>query len=452
MSAIGLEILFIILLLVANGVFAMSEIAVVTARKARLRQRADAGDAKARVALELANAPDRFLSTIQIGITLVGILAGAFGGATIAEQLAARLSVVPWLAPYSEAIGIAVVVIVITYLSLIIGELVPKRLALNNPEGIASRVAGPMSKLSVFAAPVVKLLSVSTAAVLKLLGVKPSAEPPITEEEIKVLIEQGTQAGVFAEVEQEMVESVFRLADRRVSRLMTQRLEIVWLDVGAPLEEVRRKIGENRFSRFPVCQGSLDNILGVVKARDLLERSLAGDVLDLRACMRPPLFVPETRTALQTLELFKASQTHIALVIDEYGALEGLVTINDVMEAIVGDIPLAGEQAETSAVQREDGSWLLDGMLPVDEFKELFPVGVLPGEERGDYHTLAGFVMMRLGRIPAAADHFEWGGLRFEVMDMDGNRVDKILVAPAPAGAVENAGARIRAAAHGHAE
>lgn len=430
MSAVSFEILFILLLLVANGVFAMSEIAVVSSRKARLQQLAEAGNDGARAALQLANEPNRFLPTIQIGITLVGIFAGAFGGATIAEQLGARLDTIPQIAPYGEAVGLAVVVLSITYLSLIIGELVPKRLALNSPERIASLIAKPMHTLSRIASPVVHLLSASTAAALKIMRVRPSTEQPITEEEIKVLIEQGTQAGVFEEAEQDMVESVFRLGDRRVSRLMTTRLDIVWLDVNDSLENIRRKINENRFSRFPVCEGSLDNVFGVVKARDLLSRSLAGEPLDLKACMRPPLFVPESRTALHLLEMFKASRTHIALVIDEYGALEGLVTINDVMEAIVGDIPLAGEKAETYAVKREDGSWLLDGLLSIEDFREIYPVGKLPGEDRGDFHTLAGFVMLRLGRIPTAADHFEWKGLRFEVVDMDGNRVDKVLVTP----------------------
>lgn len=430
MSTITVEILFILLLLFANGIFAMSEIAVVASRKARLQRLAEAGNDSARTALQLANEPERFLPTIQIGITLVGILAGAFGGATIAEQLGARLDTMPQIAPYGETMALGVVVLSITYLSLIIGELVPKRLALNSPERIATRVAKPMHLLSRAASPAVHLLSASTTAVLKLLRVRPTTEPLVTEEEIKLLIGQGTQAGIFEESEQEMLERVFRLGDRRISQLMTPRLNIVWLDVNESLENIREKITRNRFSRFPVCKGNLDNVLGVVKARDMLARCLAGEPLDLMLCMNPPLFVPESRMVIRVLEMFKASHSHIALVIDEHGALEGLVTINDVMQAIVGDIALAGERTDALAVQREDGSWLLDGTLPIEDFREIFPVGELPGEVRGDYQTLAGFVMSCLGRIPFTADHFEWGGLRFEVMDMDGKRVDKVLVMP----------------------
>ncbi len=432
MGGVAFEVLFIFLLLVANGVFAMSEIAVVSSRKARLQQRAETGDAKARAALQLAEAPDKFLSTVQIGITLVGIFAGAFGGATIAEQLAAQLALVPLLAPYSQLLALVAVVAAITYLSLIIGELVPKRIALNNPEGIAATIARPMNLLSKVAAPFVYLLSISTAAVMKVLPFKETQQPPVSEEEIKVLIKQGTKAGVFEETEQELVESVFRLADRSVSALMTPRLEIVALNLNDAPDVTRGRIVGSHYSRFPVCRGGLDNLVGVVKAKDLLARTVAGETLDLEAAMKAPLYVPESRTALETLEMFKGAHTHLAFVIDEYGAIEGLVTTNDVLEAIVGDITLAGTQAETFAVKREDGSWLLDGALPIDEFRDIFKVGEMPGEERGVYHTLAGFIVMQMGRIPAAADHFEWGGLRFEVMDMDRNRVDKVLVTPVP--------------------
>ena len=431
MSIVAFEILFIILLVIVNGMFAMSELAVVSARKVRLQRWANQGNAKARAALELANAPNRFLSTIQIGITLVGVLAGAFGGATIAEQIGVQISRVPSLGPYGEAIGIAVVVLSITYASLIVGELVPKRLALNNPERIASFVANPMRTLSVIASPAVRLLEFSTEIVLKVLGFRPSTEPPITEEEIRVLIEQGTQAGVFEETEQDLVESVFRLGDRRISALMTPRLDIAWLNIDAPFDDIRQQIIASHYSRFPVCQGNLDNVLGVIKAKDLLAHELSERVQDLRSYLKQPLFVPESRSALQVLELFKQSYTHLALVINEYGAVEGLITTNDILEAIVGDIALASQQAETYAVQRDDGSWLLDGMLPIDELKEIFPIGQMPQEERGKYHTLAGFIMMYLGRVPSTADHFDWGGLRFEVIDMDGNRVDKVLVMPA---------------------
>jgi putative hemolysin len=431
MSAISFEIIFILLLLVANGVFAMSEIALVSARKSRLRQRAETGDARARAALELAESPDRFLSTVQIGITLVGIFAGAFGGATLAAAVAEQVAGVAVLAPYSEAIGLGVVVIAITYLSLIIGELVPKRIALNNPETIAALMARPMSLLSRLTAPVVYLLTFSTAVVLKLLRVKPSVEPPVTEEEVRALITQGAEAGVFERSEREIVESVLRLDDRGVNFLMTPRREVVWLGADASAEEIRRTITENQYSRFPVCEGSLDNVVGIVKAKNLLERCLNNEPLDLRRAMTAPLFVPETLTALEVLEIFKNAHTHTALVIDEHGGVEGLVTVNDVLEAIVGE--MRNGAAEDLTVAREDGSYLLDGALPIDEFAGIFNVESILGDERGNYHTLAGFVLARLGHIPQTGDVFEWQKLRFEIVDMDGRRVDKVLVGAATA-------------------
>lgn len=429
MPDIAFEILFIILLVIANGVFAMAEMAIVSARKARLQQLANEGNLKARAALELANSPNRFLSTIQIGITLIGILAGAFGGATIAVELEMRLSSIPLFSPYSEAIALAAVVLGITYLSLVIGELVPKRLALHNTERIACAVANPMRVLSGIALPAVHLLSASTDMVLRMLGIKPSAEPPVTEDEIKILIEQGIAAGIFEEAERDMVEHVFHLSDQRVSALMTPRTEIVWLDIEDSSEEIRRKIADSGHSRYPLCQGSLDNILGIVQVKDILGRNLLGKPADLKAALRRPLFVPENTHALKVLELFKQSGIHISLVVDEYDSIQGLITLNDILEEVVGDVPTMEELAEPQAVQREDGSWLLDGMLPVDEFKEIFNIRRLHGEE--SYQTLAGFVLMQMGRIPSVGNHFEWGGLRFEVVDMDRNRVDKVLVMPA---------------------
>jgi putative hemolysin len=430
MPSVMLEVSVVVLLILLNGIFAMSEIAVVSARKTRLRQWAEEGNAKARAALELANNPNQFLATIQIGITLVGILAGAFGGATIAKELSVILNDISWLAPYSHPLSLALVVVVIAYLSLIVGELVPKRLALNNPERLAMAIAAPMQVLSRVAYPAVHLLGLSTELLLRALGMRPSTEPLVTEEEIRALIEQGTQAGMFEEAEQEMVERVFRLGDRRVSAVMTPRTEVVWLDREASALEIRRTITESVHSRFLVADGSLDNVLGVVHAKDLLAHVLGEQVVDLAATLQQPLYVPESMRALKVLELFKQSGTHIALVIDEYGGIQGLVTPSDILEAIVGDLPEAGEQVEPLAVQREDGSWLLDGMLPVDEFKDLFDLGELPGEDQGIYQTLAGFVVMQLGRIPAATDYFVWEGLKIEVVDMDGNRVDKVLVTP----------------------
>lgn len=426
-----LEILIIVLLILANGAFAMSEMAVVSARRARLQELAEQGDRSALAALELANSPNRFLSTVQIGITLIGILAGAFGGATLANSLDRYLEQIPALSRSSDAIAFGIVVLLITYLSLIIGELVPKRLALRTPEKIAVAMAPLMRWIAIVAGPVVHLLSLSTEAVLRLLGVdSTSDEPLVTEEEIKVLVRQGAEAGMFEAAEQDMVERVFRLGDQRVSALMTPRLEVIWLDLNDPAEVNRRKMSESRHSRFPVCQGTLDNVLGVVHVTDVLSSSLSGQPIDLATLLRQPLFIPESTPALRILELFKQSGTHIAMIVDEYGVIQGIVTLNDVMEVIIGDVPFADQPAEEDVIRREDGSWLLDGMLPIDEVKELLDVDEFPGEDRGSYQTLGGFVITQLGHIPKSSDYFEWEKFRFEVMDMDGNRVDKVLVVP----------------------
>ncbi|MBD2388367.1 hemolysin family protein [Cylindrospermum sp. FACHB-282] len=430
MSSITFEILIILVLIIANGVFSMSEMAIVSARKVRLQQLANQGDPKARAALKLAESPNHFLSIVQVGITLINILNGVFGGATIAKRLAEYVRLVPFLASYSEPIAFGVVVLLITYFSLIVGELVPKRLALNNPERTAALIAIPMRALVALASPVVYLLSASTDLVLRVLGITPSTEPQVTEEEIKILIEQGTEAGTFEEAEQDMVERVFRLGDRPVSYLMTPRPDIVWLELEDTPEENRQKIVDSAYSRYPVCQEGLDNVLGVIPVTDLLARSFRSEPLDLTVGLRQPVFVPESTRGLKVLELFKQTITHMALVVDEYGVIQGLVTLNDIMSEIVGDVPAGPGQEQPQAVQREDGSWLVDGMLPVEEFWELFALEELETEERGSYQTLGGFIITHLGRIPAAADHFEWQGMRFEVMDMDGNRVDKILVVP----------------------
>ena len=429
------QILIILLLMVANGLFAMSEMAVVSARRARLQEMVEQGNAKAMAALELANSPNRFLSTVQVGITLISVVTGAFGGATLASSLAPYIALIPALRESSDAIAFGLVIMLITYLSLIVGELVPKRLALNNPEKIATAVAGPMRWIALVASPIVYLLSLSTEAVLKLLRAdRASSEPLVTEEEIKVLVRQGTEAGMFEEAEQDMVERVFRLGDQKVNSLMTPRLDILWLDLNDSVETNCRKMGESRHSRFPVCQETLDNVLGMAHVSDVLTRSLSGEPIDLASLLRPPLFIPESTVALKMLELFKQSGTHAALVVDEYGVIQGIVTLNDVMEVIIGDVPFADHPQESSAIKREDGSWLLDGMLMIDEIKELLELDELPGEERDNYQTLGGLVITQLGRIPKSSDYFIWNHFRFEVMDMDGNRVDKVLVVPPKTG------------------
>jgi putative hemolysin len=424
---LSLEILIILLLILANGVLALAEIAIVSARKARLQQRAEDGDQKAMAALRLAGDPTDFLSTVQIGITLVGVLAGAFGGATIAEQLAGWLGNVAILKPYAEALGVAIVVAVITYFSLVLGELAPKRVALNDPERYAAWIAPTMQRLSRLTSPLVRLLSASTSLILRLIGVKPTGEPPVTEEEIKVMIDQGTQAGVFAEAEQDMLVAVLRLGDRRVDTLMTPRTDIVWLDIEDSLEKNLAVVRSNPQSRYPLGQGSLDNVLGIIMAHDLLALSLSSQPIELTRIMKEALFVPESMPSFKVLDIFRQTHEQVALVLDEYGGLQGLVTAFDILEAIVGEFPEGGGVENIGVTRRADGSVLIDGRLPVDELKDALAIAELPGEERGYYQTSGGFVMTVLGRIPKPTDQFSWAGWTFEVVDMDGRRVDKVL-------------------------
>ena len=426
MSGIGTEILILVLLLLINGVFVMSEMAIVSSRKARLQQQANEGNKGAGRALALAQAPTPFLSTVQIGITLISVLLGALGGTAFSRPLAAAFKSWPAVAQYADSLAFGIVVALITSLSLLVGELIPKRLALHNPERIAASIAGPMLFLSRLFKPLVWLLGKLTELGLKLMGIEPRNEPPVTEEEIQLLIDQGTEAGVIEVAEQDMVEGIFSLSDSRVYSLMTPRTEITWLDIKDSPEQIRNKITESPYSRFPVCQDSLDVILGIVKARDLLgPPSLSSESFKLKDKLRPAFYIPETMLASRALEIFKEKNAELMLVIDEFGSLQGLLTLQDILEEIVGDI-----EVEAQATQRQDGSWLLDGLLPVDDFKEIFNVDKLPHES--EYESLSGFVMMSLGRVPQAADHFEWNGLRFEVMDMDGRRVDKVLVTTLP--------------------
>ena len=432
MQSLITDLLIILLLTVTNGLFVMSELAIVSARKVRLQQLANQGDQKARAALRLAEEPNNFLAVVQVLITVITLNSGSFGERAISNRLSPYFEAVPLLQPYAEVAAYWGAVLIIAYLTLVLGELVPKRLALNSPERISAMVAIPMSFLGSIALPIVRLLGTSTDIVIRTLGIRPSDEPFVTEEEIKVMIEQGTEAGMFEQAEEDIMKRVFRLGDRRISSLMTPRLEMVWLDLEDSFEENRRCMMESSHAKFPVCHGGLDNLLGVVHVYDLLVRTMEGQPIDLTMSLQQPVFIPESTRALKVLELFKQTGTQIAFVVDEYGVIQGLVTLTDVLQAIVGDIPSVEELAEPQAIQREDGSWLLDGMLPVYQFKEILDIEdkELPGEERGSYQTLGGFVVMYLGRIPKAADHFEWDSLRFEVMDMDGNRVDKVLVAP----------------------
>jgi putative hemolysin len=428
MDNILTEVIIVVILLVANGLFSMSELAIVSARKARLQQRAEQGDRQARQALQLAEAPSDFLATVQVGITLVGILAGAFGGATIAAKLAPSLQQIPVLAPYAESIAFGLVVLVITYFSLVLGELMPKQLALNHTETIARHMAGPMLRLSKIAAPVVRLLSGSTSLLLRLFGVKPSNDPEITEDEIRILLRQGAQTGEVEAAEHQMVENIFQMGDQRARTLMTPRVDIIWLEAGESPEQWREKLSAGGCSRYPVGQGSVDNIIGVVRAKDLLAEFLRGRTPDLKSCLRRPLFVPESTPSWKVLELFKQSGTHLAIIVDEHGGTEGLITHHDLLAAIVGEIEPMLTEDDKPAIQRPDGSWLLDGALTVREFKEVLELAALPGEASGDYDTLGGFMLFQMGRVPAPADSFEYGGWRFEVLDMDRRRIDKVLV------------------------
>lgn len=421
-----MELLIIIVLIILNGVFAMSELAVISARPVRLHGLAENGSSGAKAALRLKESPNRFLSTVQVGITLIGIMAGAFGGATVADQLASVLATIPALAANSQAIAFAIVIGITTYLSLVIGELVPKRLALQNPERIAVIVARPMAFLAQLAYPIVFVLGKSTSFVVRLLGVKPSSEPAVSEGEILSMMRQGIASGIFEPREHEMVEAVFRLGDQRAAAIVTPRTEILWLDIHATIDELRQIISDGQHSAYPVCHESMDHVVGIVRVNDLLLQLLRGDSLDLRAIMHKPLFIPENVSTGEILKRIKQSPVHVALIVDEHGGIEGMVTLHDLLEELAGEMDVD----DPEIVQREDGSWLVDGTLTILRLESILPDFSVPEDEAGDYETVAGFIMTRLGHVPRLTDHFEWEGVFFEVVDMDGNRIDKVLISP----------------------
>jgi putative hemolysin len=422
-----LELLIVLFLTLMNGVLAMSELAVISSRKSRLEHLANQGSRGARAALRLIDDPSRFLSTVQIGITLVGIIAGAFSGATLGQRLGAWLNAFPLISPYGGSVGIGITVVGITYLSLIIGELVPKRIALTQPERVACLVAGPMRGLSLVAAPAVWVLHISTERVLHLLGLAGARETTVTEDEVKSLIAEGTQAGIFVPQEQKMIEGVLRLADRPVRLIMTPRIQIVWVDVKSDKDTIIEMVRSHRFSRLLVCDGTVDHPVGVIHTKNLLAEALSCEDVTLSELVTPILYVPDRTTVLKLLNRFKKEKVHLAVVVDEYGTTEGLVTLTDVFEAIAGDLPERGEDDGPEIVQRDDGSWLADGTVPTDEIETL--TGIYMGE---NVETLAGFVLDHLGRIPKAGASFNHGNARFEVVDMDGNRIDKVLIAVDP--------------------
>ena len=423
-----MEILIILLLIVVNGMFAMAEMAVVSSRKTRLRQKADAGSKRARIALKLADDPGNFLSTIQVGITSIGILNGAFGETAIAVRLADFFAGIPWIAPYSKALSVFVMVMGVTYFTVVVGELVPKRIALHRPEAIAILVARPMRLLARLTHPLVRFFSISSDIILRIMGSKYPNDPPISEEEIRVLMKQGADAGIFEKTERDFVENIFKMDDVRIVTIMTPRKDIVYWEIEDSTEANIKKVIESPHDVMPVCEGGLDHTRGMLQAKDLLAEKCLSTMEDLKPVLKPILYVPESISPMRLLENFKNAKNSIALVVDEYGSVQGLVTLYDVLEGFVGDIPWLQSASEPDAVRRDDGSWLIDGGYGVEKFKDLFHLSHIPGEEVNAFHTMAGLVMSQVGRVPAAADCFEWNGFKIEVLDMDGNRIDKILV------------------------
>ncbi|MBM3161852.1 MAG: HlyC/CorC family transporter [Chlorobi bacterium] len=421
-----MEILFLLFLIIVNGMFAMSEIALVTAKRSKLQKLAGNGDKAAEVAVSLGQEPTRFLSTIQIGITSIGILNGIVGEGALARPLSLWLQSLGMESEISGILATAIVVLSITYVTIVIGELVPKRLGQFNPEGVARFVSRPMRTLATITRPFVRLLSVSTDTILRLMGKNPQALPSVTEEEIHAMLEEGSEAGIIERQEHEMVRNVFRLDDRQLGTLMVPRADIVYLDVARPLEENIERVTGSEHSRFPVCQGGLQTLLGVVNAKQLLAQTLKGGLTDFTAQLQPCVYVPETLTGMELLDHFRRSGTQMVFVVDEYGEIQGLVTLQDLLEAVTGEF-VPRNLEDSWAVEREDGTWLLDGMIPVPELKDTLDLTSVPEEDKGLYHTLSGLLMWLLGRMPVTGDVMAWEGWRLEVIDLDGKRIDKVL-------------------------
>lgn len=422
-----MEIVILIGLILLNGLFSMSEIALVSARKARLEGQANKGDKKAKEALELATHPDRFLSTVQIGITLIGILTGIFSGENIKDDFVALLNGWDLTRPYSNGLATTIVVIIITYFSLIFGELVPKRIGLSRPEGIAKAMAKPMNVVSVITYPFIWLLTKSSQLIVNIFKIK-ADEGQVTEEEIKAIISEGTEHGAIEEAEQEIIERIFHLGDRNITSLMTHRNDIVWFDINDNEEKIRSTIMEQPHTIYPVCEDDIDNIKGVVSLKDIY---VSDDNVLFKELMKPALFVPENNTAYQVMEKFKESKIHSCFIVDEYGSVQGMITLDDIMEAIIGTIPQT-ETADYDIVEREDGSFLVDAQIPFYDFLSRFDKQEWMNESVHEYDTLAGCILHELERIPQAGDKMEWKGFTFEIMDMDGHRIDKVLVTASP--------------------
>ena len=436
-SDIGIEILIVVILIIFNGLFSMTELAIINARKGLLEEKAEAGNRGARMAIKLAEDPNEMFSTIQIGITLISIVTGLYSGATFSDPMATYIKEhILWLADYADTISPIFIVSLTTYLSLVIGELVPKRLAYNSPESIAIMMAIPMKYFATVTKPLVALLSVSTTMLLKVLGVKHKEEAPVTESEINKMLVQGVELGAYEEEEPVLVENIFRLADLDASDIMTPRTQLTWIDINASDEEILETIMECNEHRIPVGDDSLDELKGLVSSVDVLAQQMKEShrpMKDILAyCMRKPVLVPESLSLMKVLSTFREEGTHEAIVLDEYGGMSGMITFHDIMEEIVGLMPSGEEEKkeeENRIVQRDDGSYLVDGLISIEELKEYFEVDeLLPGEEEDLYKTLGGFVTYLIGRIPKEANRCHYGPLQFEVIDMDNTRVDKVMV------------------------
>ncbi len=427
-----MEIPILIALIVLNGMFAMSEIALVSARRARLTRLAEDGDRSAMIAIKLSEDPDRFLSTIQIGITSIGILSGIFGEAALAGPLAEWLQTLGVAQGHSEMGATALVVVVITYVSIVIGELVPKRIGQINAENVARLVARPMNLLTFISRPFERVVAVSTNLLLRLIGQHDIQSPSVTEEEIQALLDEGSEAGVIEKSEHDMVRNVFRLDERQIGSLMVPRSDIIWLDVTRPLEESLALVAASAHSCFPVCRGSFDELLGVTSSKNLFAQMLIGKTVDLTKDLQEGVFVPESLTGMELLERFRTLGTYFVFVIDEYGEVLGMVTLHDVIESVTGEFLTQGNDDDAWAVQQEDGSWLLDGLIPIVEMKDRLGFRSVPEEDKGRYNTLSGMIMWLLGRLPGIGDVTTWEGWRLEVIDLDGKRIDKVLAVRLP--------------------
>lgn len=419
-----MDIIIIFILILLNGIFAMSEMALITARKIKLENQSNQGDEQAKEALYLAKNPDRFFSTVQIGITLIGILMGIFSGEKIKMHVMLFIQRSSFLSPYADTLAVILVVIIITYFSLVLGELVPKRIGLARPERISKMVAGPMTFLSRLTFPFIWLLTISTRVIVKILNIKPVTNQ-VTEDEIKAVINEGAVSGTIDEGEHEIIERVFHLNDRNITSLMTHRTDVVWIDVNDTPHEYRGKIGENIHSVYPVCDGQVDEILGVIYTRDLY---LAKEGSSIKTLMKKPLFIPENNSAYQVMEKFKLNKTNFGFIVDEYGSFQGMITMKDILEAIVGDMPEADEE-DYEILPRKDGSFLVDAQIPFYDFLTFFEKeDWITDEEQQEFDTLAGFILHHLEHIPQVGEKVDWRGFTFEIVDMDGHRIDKILV------------------------